>query len=432
MIRQLTALAAFLVLIGGLAWVLQNLPNWRAEDPIPAPAPPTTTVETHLGFENAIWDARAGAWIGRWDDLVDDLARPKEFEINTPAHYDFHVTNKIFHNLHLGLDQTLCDCARIEACAFPYDDWQKAKTESTSTWPWKPLKKDDASFVLLPNNGHAVVRVNWTGRKGEGDRLKLGTSIWVQVADKSKAKVYYSLLPTVVLVPPLQFLKRSTSLGVLGETNQAQFYAWSSTRKNPKVEVKLADPLVEVQVESLGEMEVDKLVADMAEKKMTTRVQSAFRIRVIVRERVGDLQLDQGYWSRNLPVEIDGLDQESISVTGVVRSDVDVGISEDQGKIQLKGFSAAEGVKKTIPLRSDAQTNLTIDSVEPAAIQVQIKPSPMASGDRKRWDLTVQVPGGTLFGDLAGHVILRSQNANAQNSQVRKIRIPLVGTAEQR
>jgi hypothetical protein len=126
-------------------------------------------------------------------------------------------------------------------------------------------------------------------------------------------------------------------------------------------------------------------LSSLRESAKGTRYRSAFRIKVTLNEQKDGKQLDQGPLSRELPVVAEDVaaDLRRPMVTAYVRGDVVLG-TEDAAKINLS-FLARDGIKKSIPLWSEAGNDLTLDAFNPRVLKVDLNRLRRAANGRSRF-----------------------------------------------
>src|SRR5262249_33009855 len=219
------------------------------------------------------------------------------------------------------------------------------------------------------------------------------------------------------------------------EEKTAEFICWSSTRAGFSLAARedSGDPCVRCSCTLLTEEERGK----QADERIKTRVLAAYRVRVVVSERLSESQqMDLGPFSRRVTLTSDpGIEPIVVHVQGVVRGEVSVGNEEDKGKIALGTFPVKRGVPdKRVRLASEqAGLDLELDRVEPEGSRYlkvkSLKKIEPAGDGRARWELAVEVPAGCPSGKLPDHcaVLLRIPGKTP-----RHIRIPVTGMAYQR
>lgn len=438
--KILLPLILFVGLIGGVAFITQNLSNWRApvnKRPETKPdASETVTPFVRLDPAKIWYDPQYGHFKSWWDPA--DRSYFQEVERDLPGHFDFHIDGNVDHPIEVGLQGTSCDCAHVESVAFTPEAWESAKTSGADAWAWKKMQKSEDHGLKVPTKGHAVLRINWSGRKEPGQKLNLVITFWVTSKESNKPKQGFIVAVPTTIVTPVMFVPERINVGGLIEKAQGQFYIYSATRPNLEVALKNVenDPLVSAQLVPLSDEECKELqdrLNDPAEKSnaRNTRVKKGYKLDVTLFEQKGGMLLDQGHFQKRIPLLVDGEDNDGPTLQGYLRGDLDVGSVEDQGKVQLKTFAASEGIDRVIAIRGEPKLTLEIESIDPAFLEAKLTPNVKEStAGRGRWDLRVIIPPNSVYGELTGSIVVKSQSP--QNSQIRRLRIPVFGTAGQR
>ncbi len=442
--RLLLPMVLFVGIVGALAWIVQYLPNWRKKNPLP----PTASKQVFQFPETQ----------AHWDPADDKYAM--EYEHGEPGHYDFPFHNLTADAAELGLGKTSCDCTTVQVARLSssqWATWEKTKNERTGAgrpqdsaskdWPWISLGVDEKTGIVVPGNAKGLVRVTWKGRRGEGENLRLRISLWMQPQGKPRDREFVDLETPTVIVSPLMFTQTKVSLGTLapGAIAETEFLCWSSTRPKMNLDVVNDSPLMVWKVVPMKPEEcrlLEQILHDKEKGKgnplgapvevgANTRVRLAYRIRVKVYEQKEGKQLDQGPFQTFAPLRMDG---EAFPgavplVYGKVQGEVEVGGSNDQGKISLGNFQAQAGTQRHILLWTSRSTSLKLEKTYPGLLEVKLTENPKESTPQKRnWLLEVKFPAGSPAGPLPedSSVILRTHS-----TQPRYIRIPIVGTAVQ-
>ncbi len=426
----------FVVIVGGIAWVVQNLPKWRTNAPAPGPEPnPNGSGKPVVEFSLT----RA-----KWDKDSDYV---KESEKGVPGHYDFPFRNTSGAEAELGLFQPSCDCVSIQACLLDKYEWEKADqalkadpgmpivySKEPAWQELKPVREEDKGIVIPPD-GCGVVRVNWNGRKDPGRPLNLTPRFWSQPKGQHSQRYDKdTLIVPIVMVNSIQYYPDRASVGTLASrtSGRAEFYIWSVTRDTPNVKVEnfAPDPLFDVQTRRLSDAEIPGLVKRLeAEGRGQTRIRAAYQVTVTVYEQKDGKEMDLGPFMHTLNVL---LDEQPIGggpmVTGIVRGDIEVGGTDDQGKIKLKAFAAPQGTREVVSLWSDGKVNLEVQSATPAGLEVKLsKLEKETTPGRAKWRMEVvappdAIPAGTFADDSA--ILLR-----ISSTPPRLVRIPVLGHA---
>ena len=165
--------------------------------------------------------------------------------------------------------------------------------------------------------------------------------------------------------------------------------------------------------------------------KVDTRLKAAVRATVTLREQNGGKQLDQGYFSRPLPIRMEGFrDLEPPLVTALSRGDVEIGVGEELGRVVFRPFLSREG-ERSRRCRSGRRARSSWSSRKektvPPYIEAKLTRDKKGSADgRHKWNLEVTLPPGSLEGTLPEDavIILRMET----QPQPRRIRIPVIAT----
>jgi hypothetical protein len=446
-----------LVVVGGLTWVGQYMPSWKKRqqgvaDPI---KPGTDQKVLEFSPRSSRQPGEVSAVFER-DESGDDTGYVLEVERGVLGHYYFPFRNGLGAAAEMGLKDQVCNCSESAVCILPADEWKKIDDLLTKTpWAdpfsenkglkWTELVRDEKTGIVVPSNGHGVIRVSWKGRKDPGIPLDIKMRFWSQPEGDVSSRQYTTLDVPAKMAVPFWYEPLKQSAGQLGpgEKRQVEIYGWSSTRDKDKLDVKFEsdkdDPLFQVEARPLSLTECQELEKKMrlantpkgSQKIMPiTRVRSGYLIKATVYEQKGKLQMDQGPFLRNVPVILDGHPTEfpTPTVTGMVKGAVDVGGELDQGKVQFKSFPAAEAKTVVLPLYADSQIKLERVEQYPPSLQVELKRHDSKNTSRTQWDLQVTVPARAWAGPLPekSAVILR-----IAGDPPRLIRIPVVGNATQ-
>src|SRR5262245_24724056 len=117
--RIVLPLLVFTLVVGGIAYVTQNLPSRRKEAPAARPKP---TLEAHLKILERMDPQRPGIFIATWDQ--DDPRYIAELEPQTEGHYYFAFENPADKIIELGLYETRCDCSQVAVAILPDEMWK--------------------------------------------------------------------------------------------------------------------------------------------------------------------------------------------------------------------------------------------------------------------------------------------------------------------
>ena len=461
-LRRAVPLLLLVLIIGGIAWLVQNMPTWRSGKKETASAPkgqqPILDFLHYTGM--ALWEIpeEAKGDKGKSEAAKDDKQEPpppyqREFEQGAEGHYFFPFKVNADQAAQMGLGFKSCDCAWLHVAFLPREAWEKLIKETihdpggepadADAWTWQALDKNDKQGIAVPAGSLGVLRMSWKNRRPPGQSLNLGIRLWA-TQGAAKRQEYAFGVPAQSTTA-LRVNKDHIDLGVLSQgagtgpsqsSAKAEFLFWSPTRD--QAELKLSDkdaldPLFGVAITPLGADERAGLQSKLRREKVNTRVRSAWRVAVSVFEQKDAHQLGQGHLRRALSLQIPDAAEElaPIVLTGLVRGPVEIGGVEDQGKINLKSLAAKDGARKTTYLwAADSTTELKVASWHPAGIQVTLKETANKEGARKKWALEVEVPPNQLFGPIPDEadVILQFR---AKDMPARTIRIPLLGHAVQ-
>ena len=428
--RYVLPLALFVAVVGVIAWVAQYMPSWRAPAPDAAPVaparnqgPPTVV----FARTRAVWDAADPGYV-------------REFERGVQGHFDFPFRSAADGPVELGLAAKSCDCTEIQLALLPESEWKRvtdalmkdptADPPFTAPPTWQPLPQDELKGVRLEPGQGGLLRVTWNGRKNAGERLNLKQRIWFQSPGQYTDRQAVDLEVPVVMANVINFVPDSRDVGVLDrrDVGTASFELWSATRDRVdlKVQAEPADPLFEVRQREMTPAERDAL-QDRLNKDGTTqtRVKVAYLVDVTVHEQKAGKELEQGPFQRRLPLVVDDapLDSPSPLVTGRVKSDVEVGVAEDRGRVQLGSFAAADGARKVIALATDPKVALEPAAQDPAYLEVKLRKKGTA-GQRARWQLEVAVPPDAAYGPLPEDSAV---TVRVVGDTPRLVRIPVAG-----
>src|SRR6266516_4542982 len=107
--RYLLPLALLVAMIGGLAWVAQQLPRWTKDRPH---GPTQTGGKAPLEFVRKV-----AQWGPKPDPLVDEKFEPKDYEPGKTGHYDFPFKNNSKDDVEVMAFATSCNCTSVQAAA---------------------------------------------------------------------------------------------------------------------------------------------------------------------------------------------------------------------------------------------------------------------------------------------------------------------------
>ncbi|MBM4071175.1 MAG: hypothetical protein FJ271_19900 [Planctomycetes bacterium] len=423
--RIAVTVAVLMLVIGGIAWVVQFLPGKQRV----VPPPPPDQELLRFPEVKAVWDPK-------------DEEYAFEVERDDRGSYDYYFENAYPGSVQLGLESTSCDCSDVKVGLLASTEllsrWQKLETRrrngerdavfSDNDLTWLPL--DKIKGVTVPAQGTGLLRVGWHARKPEGNQLRLKVGVWSYPDDHATQRrwLYVDMLTRVV--PRLGFNTGKVSLGTLsGGKATAEAIAWSATRSKLNLQVTNDDPLCAWTVTPLSKQSTPVLEASLRKGGLNTRVRSAAALRLTVAEEKGGKVLDQGPFQRRPTITLDGETvQDGLPLfQGRVQGDIRIGGLDESGKIQLKSFPVSDGVRQKLFLWADRKIALEVDARHPAFLEAKLaESSEESSAKEKKWILEVVVPRGSPPGPFADDsaILLRTDAVPP-----RRVRIPIQGTA---
>ncbi len=428
--RWIVSAVALVVVVGGVTWVSQNLTSAdRRPQPVPVPIP-DKQADLRFLFTKSVWD-------------IDDPTYLKELESGVEGHYDFPFLNPGSDPVTLGFGKTSCDCTSIKVVVL--EPGEAAKIEKLHAanptefpvdpaWNWTMMTVSEKEGVQIPPGGGGGVRVLWDGRKGgHGSMPNVRPKMWMQPAGKPDQRTFATLEFVFKVADPVIFQPTRVSVGVIvvGGQERGISYAYSSTRKDLDLQVDPAkdDPLFEIKFKKFEPAELKAFEAKIADEKKGTRLLSAYRVETTVRTQKDDKLLDMGHFRRDLPILLGGhpFPLNAPVVVGFVRGEIDIGAPGDDGKVNLGGFSARDGVQKTVPLWIDGANEIVVDYTYPTTLETKLtRIAKESTASRSRWNLEVTVPPGAGYGAFTDDAIIVLRT---NSTPPRRIRIPVVGTA---
>lgn len=380
----------------------------------------------------------------------------KDFEPGTKGHYDFLFKNVFDGDVDIVSYASTCDCANVKACVLPADDWQRALKLQASDpgatllyarepgWHDLPIRKekpdpDQASLpgVRVKAGEVGVIRVAWTANKAPGQELRIYPYIYVQPASDQSRLFFMPLNVGVKMRLPLQFYPPRAVTGAVtpGSIRTAKFIAWSATRDKLDFELLLVppDPLFSIETKPSSAKAHAALKAELTKLGLGSHIAAAFEVTVTVRESLkgsrGLQQLEQGVFFRKFQVKFNGQFDESIpgpEVVGRVEGDIQIGGTDDKGKIRFKPFEAQAETRKTIHLAADAKFVLQHHSHKPDWIKVRLERETKKPADGQHlWLLEVTIPANTL--DVRSFDERDAVVVRIAGTPERFVRIPLEG-----
>lgn len=416
--RVLLPLIVFVLVIGGVAWVTQYMPNRKTENDATGGPKLPVTEELLINFDEitSVWDPR-------------DKTFAKEFEHNDSGTYDFKFANSTDETIFLGAYYVSCTCSKLKVATFA--DKEPSDLEKL----WQPLladaKFDTKQTVTIPAKSRGIVRVSWNPGRLTDPLSKIKIQLWMQPEKRAGVRQVQELTTVVRIVPRIMFEPQIAKIGELGNRGAArsEVELWSATRSDIvdlKLEPETENELIDIQLSRMNKEDQDKLQARL-KSKINTQVQAAWRAQITVYEQNGKRQLPQGPFRQQLQVIADGEKGNGPRLEGFVPGEVRVGPASDAGVFKLDRFLARNGAKKPVTLWTDKSVGLELDSYRPGYIKVHLTEDPKGStANQRRWVLEVEVPAkgpvGALPEDSA--IILKTQSASP-----RQIYIPLRGSA---
>lgn len=450
LMKWVVPIGLFVAIVGAIAWVTQNLPRGTPKSPV---------IEGVVHKERAA-DLRFTYKFAVWDDL--DPSYAKEYEMGKEGHFDFPVHNPNSFPVTLGFARASCDCSHLLATVLDSSTAEKIKGVVKPTadllpgaeLQWTKLTKDDKTGLEIPPGGWAIARLEWHGRKQPGEQLRINIQVWMHPASSPDDRSFESLGVPVLMSAPIRFYPERIALGTIaaGGSEQGEMLAWSPTRDDfeLKVDPSKFDPLLDVSVEkltpaaakalrekfqktALDRLDDPKAIENLQKvhesENRQTRIRSAYRIHATLREQKAGKQLDQGHFNRELPLLAPDLGHPLPPVTAMVRGDIDIGLPDDNGKVNLRTFPAMKGVHRAFPLSTESDAELVIDHVVPKALEVKLtRNTKDSSATRHRWTLDVTVPPAGWFGPFQESALIMLRT---NTTPPRRVRIPVVGVGGQ-
>jgi hypothetical protein len=432
----IVATALFVAIVAGVAWISQYIPRGVTSG---GPKPPTRPAPVQIPDLDFV--VMGAMWEKPTPGQVEERPHAKEFEHGVEGHYDFPFRNKHEYPMTIGFWQTSCDCSSLKGAALSPDEVAGLPTDA-SKMPvpdlpgrtWTDLPKDQHTGVEIPANGGGIVRMSWNSRKRAGEYLKLNITVWMAPSDRLDEKVFANLHAPILITTPIRFEPARLSLGTLstGGVAEGAVFIHSATRTTLPLVVDKAqlDDLFDVRLEPLDAAALKTLENQLRAQKFDTRLTAATKAVVTLREQQGGKQLDQGLFSRTLPVHLEGeSDIAPPLVTAITRGDVEIGTGDDIGRIVFRPFPTREGNSRKIPLWTENPADLIVEGTSPSFIGAKLTRDKKDTGTvRKKWNLEVTLPPGALVGTLPEDavIILRTDT-----QPPRRIRIPVVATGGQ-
>jgi hypothetical protein len=435
--RWAIPLLLFVAIIGGIAWLAQNMRNWR-EDKRPAAAATFSGELFRFPVFYSHWEKPPDT---TGDNVPDPVIYVREYERGEEGKYWYPFKNVTEHPVTLGLGYLGCDCSRLEAALISEAEYEQIKKQlgedfnpdlaENPAWQWQPMKVTEVDGFDVPPGGHGLVRMLWTARKEPGGTLNLKAILWAR-SPKVAKRQGIDVMASAIVRRPVEVRGDKYDIGDLGPNEKltAKFTLWSATRDEVEVKVTSKNRLFEPVIEPLTKDEIKKLEEELRNDRVAAHIRCGYRVTVTVHEQKGDEQMPQGPLYHPLDVEILGGvgDAPRLLVYGLVRGDVQVGGDADRGRVQLKIFRAADGIRKSVVLLTEPHVTLNHLHHAPGGIEVKLKEDIRPNAVKRRWILDVNVPPNAHIGPFEDeHAIILETGTNPR----RKIRIPIVGNAAQ-
>jgi hypothetical protein len=485
--RVVLPIAAFIVLVGSIAWVAQNLNTISNQPDVPvlpdkgkggskdqqATLPKqkfVTFLREKYRHENmpahirnhAVFDV-PGFLLPETLVNRDDPKSPPppppyiaEYEYNDRAHYDFPVENISGGDLLIALDKTECDCSELLFAPVSSEIWSEYSDRLAKRrydpldvkheFTWEKFvdtardKQQPHAAIRMPANSKGVIRTGWHVRKSVGVDLNLHWKISFRKVDGDQydRQIEDFWVPAKV-VRGVNFEIPSLELGTLspGSNFSHVFKAWSATRASGKLELKpqIDDGLCIAEVTPITDPGAIKRTQDvmLSIGKTYSRVLALWEVRVTVRESAPGKQLDLGLVERPFTIFLDGKPQGPhdspvpFLVKCHVQGDVDVGPPNANGRINLGNFLRRNGKDMSVRILAKNDCELSLLENYPSFLKVELRRDENAkvAVGKKSWHLDVKVLEDRVSGTIDNCVIeLRTSGANS-----RLIRVPVIGTA---
>jgi len=435
--RWAVPLVLFVIIIGGIAWLAQNMANWRDKEPRAVAAVTADLFQFPIFYSH--WEKPPEKPIDKDPDFP--VVYVREYERGEEGKYWYPFQNLTDHAVTLGLGFTSCDCSRLEAALISETEYLQIKKQlgedfnpdlaENPAWQWQPLKVTEVDGFDVPPGGHGLLRMSWTARKEPGSTLNLKAMLWARSSKVAKRQGI-DVMASAVVRRPLEVRGDKYDIGELGpsEKSTAAFTLWSATRDEVEVKLGSKNALFEPAVRPLTEKEIKKLEDDLRGDRVAAHIRCGYRVTVTVHEQKGEQQMPQGPLYHPLDINVVGGvgDAPRLLVYGVVRGDVQVGSPEDRGRVQLKSFRAADGIRKQVVLWTDRSVTLEYDQHAPGGVEVKLAKDAKPAAAKTRWLLDVYVPPNAHVGPFEDeHAIILRTKANPP----RRVRIPIVGNAAQ-
>jgi hypothetical protein len=200
----------------------------------------------------------------------------------------------------------------------------------------------------------------------------------------------------------------------------------SSQGGDPGKFIQVSEP-VRIPDSDLGI--VMDLISEMSQRQKFVRVEAAYRYTITFDPKADSRSIDIGLLEREIWFTLDGGEQRSVRVKGIVSGVV--WLDDNQNQITMPDSRQTEGYTKSFKLvtaRRDLEVQLLANETKPNFIKVSLEkdPNPPAA-DRGFYKLNVRVQStkensSIRPGTWSGEVVLEVKGQKAQ-----RIRIPIKG-----
>ncbi len=252
---------------------------------------------------------------------------------------------------------------------------------------------------------------------------------------------------------PAEAFAVSRSAIEVGEVNQLtgdreyQFLVYSATRGPGSEFDDLTPPLCDIQaptgiapgkfvevtkIERLPDSDLQSVAAEVARGGKFSRVQSAYRVTVAVRPKIGDSQLDIGLMERTIHVTAGGAKPQSIRVTATVRGAV--WLATGNTEVTVPTFNSRAGTVHTETLVTETagmELVLIEDQCTPRFIKYALTKKEDRGG-RGYYELKLDVPPGRQTGAIRDDI----KNTDAvvvievKGPKPQRMRVPIKGRGQ--
>jgi hypothetical protein len=407
--------------------------------------------------------------------LADHLRHLKywngDVEVGAPGHYDFWCQNRAEQPVTARVTDVNCQCAGVAMAVVPPDAYRDYAVGSAlaggplcpapgpaalvahlalrQRLTWEALYQDGQPFDrTVPAAGpgrpqFALVRLSWSG-KAIGPK-NIFANLYAGLPG-APAPSHQRLDAEINVVPAFELVRRTGPTGwaptrelPVGDLREdavvtQEFFLLSSTRSYPVYSVSgdAPDPCVRwddpVPATPEEVHSVTDFISRLDDREAAVRPpKSLFKVRVTVRERVGDRQLDLGPIERRLLVTAAGGGALALTVRGRVFGEVTILSGAEAGKVDLGSFGANEDRTRAVDLVADRPgLELTLAEAEttPNYLKARLEKLPPTGDGRNKYRLRVTVPKGSVPGSLpeTSAVILKTNGPTP-----RRFRLPVRG-----